>query len=149
MPRILSANINHLEQILKIEKMEFTSPWTYSQIKDDLSSMKNSENLVYMNDNEVIGYVLGNMVLDEFHLNNIAVKKKFQSIGVGRMLMENLFYRLTNKQIKTIYLEVSNSNLLAQKLYKEIGFKQCGIRKNYYSKGDHALLFNLDLRKYG
>ena len=65
------------------------------------------------------------------------------------MLMENLFYRLTNKQIKTIHLEVSNSNLLAQKLYKEIGFKQCGIRKNYYSKGDHALLFNLDLRKYG
>ena len=63
--------------------------------------------------------------------------------------MENLFYRLTNKQIKTIYLEVSNFNLLAQKLYKEIGFKQCGIRKNYYSKGDHALLFNLDLRKYG
>ena len=82
MPRILSANINHLEQILKIEKMEFTSPWTNSQIKDDLSSMKNSENLVYLNDNEVIGYVLGNMVLDEFHLNNIAVKKNSNLLGL-------------------------------------------------------------------
>ena len=145
MSRILSANTSHLDQILQIEKMEFENPWTYNQIKADLLSIKNSENLVYLINDGVIGYILGSLVLDEFHLNNIAVKKKFQSIGIGRMLMENLFYRLKNKKIKRIYLEVSDSNLHAQKLYKKMGFDQYGIRRNYY-KGAHALLFNLDLK---
>ena len=145
MSRILSANTSHLDQILQIEKMEFENPWTFNQIKADLLSIKNSENLVYLINDGVIGYILGSLVLDEFHLNNIAVKKKFQSIGIGRMLMENLFYRLKNKKIKRIYLEVSDSNLHAQKLYKKMGFDQYGIRRNYY-KGAHALLFNLDLK---
>ena len=145
MSRILSANTSHLDQILQIEKMEFENPWTYNQIKADLLSIKNSENLVYLINDGVIGYILGSLVLDEFHLNNIAVKKNFQSIGIGRMLMENLFYRLKNKKIKRIYLEVSDSNLHAQKLYKKMGFDQYGVRRNYY-KGAHALLFNLDLK---
>tara|TARA_Y100000590_G_C15148263_1_gene798828 strand:- start:77 stop:514 length:438 start_codon:yes stop_codon:yes gene_type:complete len=145
MSRILSANTSHLDQILQIEKMEFENPWTFNQIKADLLSIKNSENLVYLINDEVVGYILGSLVLDEFHLNNIAVKKNFQSIGIGRMLMENLFYRLKNKKIKRIYLEVSDSNLHAQKLYKKMGFDQYGVRRNYY-KGAHALLFNLDLK---
>ena len=77
MSRILSANTSHLDQILQIEKMEFENPWTYNQIKVDLLSIKNSENLVFLINDEVIGDILGSLVLDEFHLNNIAVKKNF------------------------------------------------------------------------
>ena len=64
MSRILPANVSHLEQILKIEKMEFENPWNYDQIKADLLSMRNNENLVCLINDEVIGYVLGSLVLD-------------------------------------------------------------------------------------
>ena len=146
---IQSANINHLKEVLDIEEKVFFQPWTYDQFKKDLSRFKDVENLVYVIDGNVIGYVLGNLILDEFHLNNIAVKKEFQSNKIGRLLIENLFYRLKNKRINKIYLEVSNNNIPAKKLYKSIGFQQYSIRKNYYSKGDHALLLILEFKNNG
>ena len=146
---IQSANINHLKQVLDIEKKVFFRPWTHNQLKMDLSGFKDVENLVYVVDGEVIGYVLGNFILDEFHLNNIAVKKEFQSNKIGRLLMENLLYRLKNKKINKIYLEVSNNNTPAKKLYESIGFQQYSIRKNYYSKGEHALLLIMKMKNYG
>ena len=146
---IQSANINHLKQVLDIEKKVFFRPWTHNQLKMDLSGFKDVENLVYVVDDEVIGYVLGDFILDEFHLNNIAVKKEFQSNKIGRLLMENLLYRLKNKKINKIYLEVSNNNTPAKKLYESIGFQQYSIRKNYYSKGEHALLLIMKMKNYG
>ena len=143
---IQSANINHLKQVLDIEKKVFFQPWTHNQLKMDLLRFEDVENLVYIDDGKVIGYILGNFILDEFHLNNIAVKKEFQSNKIGRLLIENLFYRLKNKRINKIYLEVSNNNIPAKKLYESIGFQQYSIRKNYYSKGEHALLFNMELK---
>ena len=44
-----------------------------------------------------------------------------------------------------MYLEVSASNLPAQNLYEKFNFKPYGERKDYYSKGDSAILYNLDL----
>jgi len=146
---IQSANINHLKQVLDIEKKVFFKPWTHNQLKIDLSRFEDVENLVYVVDRQVIGYVLGYLILDEFHLNNIAVKKEFQSNKIGRLLIENLFYRLKNKKINKIYLEVSNKNTPAKKLYESIGFQQYSIRKNYYSKGDHALLLIMELKNNG
>ncbi|HBC19279.1 MAG TPA: ribosomal-protein-alanine N-acetyltransferase, partial [Alcanivorax sp.] len=35
-----------------------------------------------------------------------------------------------------VYLEVRESNQSAQALYRQLGFEVCGVRKNYYRKGD-------------
>jgi len=51
--------------------------------------------------------------------------------------------------IKVILLEVSANNIPAHKCYKSLGFTQRGIRKDYYSKGDDAILYYLDLIKNG
>ena len=51
-----------------------------------------------------------------------------------------------NNNIKKINLEVSSSNEIAIKLYKNLGFIQVGCRKNYYPNGD-GLLFTLNLIK--
>ena len=51
--------------------------------------------------------------------------------------------------VKVILLEVSAKNIPAQKCYKSLDFNQKLIRKDYYSKGDDAILYNLDLTKNG
>ncbi len=51
--------------------------------------------------------------------------------------------------VKVILLEVSANNISAQKCYKSLGFTQRGIRKDYYSKGDNAILYYLDLIRNG
>ena len=53
------------------------------------------------------------------------------------------------RNIKVILLEVSTNNIPAHKCYQSVGFIQMGVRKDYYSKGDDAILYNLDLIKNG
>ena len=43
---IQSANKSHLNEILDIEKIVFTKPWTREQLKNDLVLSVNSENWV-------------------------------------------------------------------------------------------------------
>ena len=51
------------------------------------------------------------------------------------------------KNLNLILLEVSVNNIPAQKCYKSFGFTSIGVRKDYYSKGDDAILYNLNLSK--
>ena len=44
------------------------------------------------------------------------------------------------RKARTITLEVQSSNLSAQALYKKYGFIELGVRKNYYSKNENALI---------
>ena len=142
---IQPANESHLNDILDIERMVFSKPWTRKHLKSDLTIRGDSENWVYLEDQQVAGYIFGWKILDEFHLNNIAVHADFQRRHIGRSLIEHIFVRLQTSNIQRVYLEVSGENKPAQQLYKSLGFQQKGIRKNYYGKSDHAFLYHLDL----
>ena len=120
---IQSANKSHLNEILDIEKIVFTKPWTREQLQNDLVLSANSENWVYMEDQQVVGYILGWKVMDEFHLNNIAVHSDFQRRHIGRSLIEHITNHLQSQNIQRIYLEVSGKNKPAQQLYKSMGFQ--------------------------
>ena len=142
---IQSANKNHLNEILDIEKKVFTKSWTRKQLQNDLVLSANSENWVYMKDQQVTGYILGCKVMDEFYLNNIAVHSDFQRRHIGRSLIEHVKNRLQSQNIQQIYLEVSGENKPAQRLYESMGFQMKGLRRNYYAKGEHAFLYHLNL----
>ena len=146
---ILPAELNHLDEIVGIENSVFNMPWTRNQIKNDIQSNTDSENWVYIMNEMVIGYVFGWIIHDEFHLNNIAVHPGYIRRNIGATLIRHIISRVISHDIKLILLEVSAQNISAQKCYKSLGFIQMGIRKDYYSKGDDAILFNLDLTKNG
>ena len=101
---IQPANKNHLNEILDIEKIVFNNPWTREQLQNDLVLGANSENLVYMEDQQVAGYILGLKVMDEFYLNNIAVHSDFQRRHIGRSLIEHVKNHLQSQNIQRIYL---------------------------------------------
>ena len=60
-----------------------------------------------MEDQQVAGYILGWKVMDEFHLNNIAVHSDFQRRHIGWSLIQHVINRLQSQNIQRIYLEVS------------------------------------------
>ena len=142
---IQSANKSHLNEILDIEKIVFTKPWTREQLKNDLVLSTNSENWVYMEDQQVAGYILGCKVMDKFFLNNIAVHSDFQRRHIGSALIEHVKNRLQSQNIQRIYLEVSEKNKSTQQLYESMGFQKEGLRRDYYAKGEHAFLYHLNL----
>ena len=100
-------------------------------------------------DELVAGYIFGWIIHDEFHLSNIAVHPEYLRRNIGKGLIRHIISRVISHDIKVILLEVSANDISVQECYKSLGFTQKGIRKDYYSKGDDAILYNLDLTKNG
>ena len=143
MTMIISASQDHLPEILNIERKSFAKPWTEYHFKSDLNN-KIAVNWVYQNEKLVVGYLFGWKVMDEYHINNIAVSEDCRGNGIGVKLLENMLVYLNELKVKSVFLEVSSSNLPARKLYEKIGFIPQGERKDYYTKGDDAVLYTLE-----
>ena len=146
---IITAQLNHLDDIVSIEKSAFNKPWTKNQFMNDIQSELDSENWVYVIDKRVAGYIFGWIIQGEFHLNNIAVHPEYLRRSIGKNLIQHIIARVILRNVGVILLEVSAENIPARKCYQSLGFNQMGIRKDYYSKGDDAILYNLELNTDG
>tara|TARA_B100000886_G_scaffold96449_1_gene63978 strand:+ start:118 stop:558 length:441 start_codon:yes stop_codon:yes gene_type:complete len=90
--------------------------------------------------NLVIGICVFQVVLDEAQINYFVVNQKFRKKGFGSYLMSFLITKCEKLNLKKLLLEVSQSNVIAEKFYSRFDFYTVGIRKNYYKDGSHALL---------
>ena len=138
-----------INKIISIENSAFNKPWTKNQFKNDILSDTNSENWVYIMDELIAGYIFGWIIHDEFHLNNIAVHPEYLRRSIGKNLIQHIIARVILRNVGVILLEVSAENIPARKCYQSLGFNQMGIQKDYYSKGDDAILYNLELNTDG
>jgi len=90
--------------------------------------------------NFVIGICAFQIVLDEGQINFFAINQKFRKKGFGSYLMSYLIRKCEELSLKKLLLEVSQSNVAADRFYAHFDFSTVGIRKNYYKDGSHALL---------
>ena len=58
-------------------------------------------------------------------------------------MIDNIIFNL---KIKNIFLEVSKLNKEAIQLYQKIGFKQNGLRVEYYHDGSDAILYKMEIK---
>ena len=142
---IISAHLSQLDEIVSIENSSFEKPWTRNQIKGDIQANISSENWVYTLDGKVVGYIFGRISQNEFHLHNIAVHPDYLRKKIGKKLIKHIILIVADQKVNVILLEVSVNNFSARKCYQSLGFVQTGIRKDYYSKGDDAILYNLEI----
>ena len=120
-----------LEDVARIEKETFPSPWSYQAFESELKNIA-ARYLVVELENRVIGYAGAWIILDESHVTNIAVDEAYRGKGIGRKLTEGLMQYLSNLGAAYATLEVRVSNERAQNLYKSLGFVTVGKRKKYY-----------------
>jgi len=90
--------------------------------------------------NFVIGICVFHVVLDEAQINFFVVNQKYREKGYGSYLMSYLIKECEKLNINKIFLEVSSTNIAAEKFYSRFGFFTVGIRRNYYKDGSDALL---------
>ncbi len=90
--------------------------------------------------NLVIGICVFQIVLDEAQINYFVINQKFRKKGFGSYFMSYLIKKCEKLNLKKLLLEVSQSNVTAERFYSRFDFSTVGIRKNYYKDGSHALL---------
>ena len=90
--------------------------------------------------NFVIGICVFQVVLDEAQINYFVIHQNFRNRGLGSHLMSYLIKKCENLNLKKLLLEVSRTNISAEKFYSRFDFSTVGIRKNYYKDGSDAVL---------
>jgi ribosomal-protein-alanine N-acetyltransferase len=130
--KIRHLEFSDIKSVAEIEKECFSMPWSEQAFEEELHLDTAICFVAHLND-EVAGFVNGRIVLDEFYINNVAVASRFRKKGIGEALINDLCDYI--KHIVTfITLEVRESNIPAQNLYKKCGFKVVGKRKDFYEK---------------
>ena len=122
-----------LDAIMEVEKQCFTLPWSREAFYNELHQNRFAHYLILEEDDNVIGYCGAWLVVDEAHITNIAVLPAYQGRGLGKVLLTSMMEECKLRAIERMTLEVRESNLVAQSLYRKLGFVEGAIRKNYYS----------------
>ncbi|MGN0526073.1 MAG: ribosomal protein S18-alanine N-acetyltransferase [Acutalibacteraceae bacterium] len=137
----------HIFEIAELEKISFSTPWTEQGLEEELKNPL-ARFFVAQNNGEVLGYIGAHNVLGEVYITNIAVFSEFKRQGIGEKLIETLLNFVKEEKAEFVTLEVRKSNDPAIGLYKKMGFKMVGERKDFYEKPkEDALLMTYYLNE--
>ena len=117
--------------VAEIEAASFSDPWTREGFEVALGR-NDIAAYVYAPGKKVLAYVILQLDGPEVHIMNLAVHPEFRRRG---MAMECLRYaeRFARRRGSLrIDLEVQESNLPAQLLYRKAGYRATRILRNYY-----------------
>lgn len=135
MIKIIPMTKKHIKEVSEIEKRCFTIPWSKESFKNEITKNSFAIYIVAMDteNKKLAGY--GGMwhVVNEGHITNIAVDAIYRRKGIGELILNELIRIGCKKQMIGLTLEVRVNNEPAKNLYKKLGFKLEGIRKEYYN----------------
>ena len=130
---IESMTVDDIAQVAEIERQIFSIPWSEKAFRDSMES----DNTIYIvakeNDN-VAGYAGMYLYFEEGNITNVAVNPLSRRKGIGEKIVRDILNRAYEKGVRDVFLEVRETNSVAIALYEKIGFKEEGIRKNFYDK---------------
>jgi [ribosomal protein S18]-alanine N-acetyltransferase len=128
------ASTTDLDAVLEIEHESFTSPWTREMYLAELENVGVS--FCYLARDEaqrIVAFCSFWRVLDELHINNLAVLPQHRRSGVATALLGRVLADGAGLGAKRATLEVRHSNTPAQRLYERFGFTVAGVRRGYYN----------------
>ena len=123
-----------IPMILQIENFSFQNPWRASTFLGEIanSGISFPYVIIHRNFERIIGYIIYWKIQKEVQICNFAIHPDFRRKGIGESVMQRVIKRIQRDGGVYVFLEVRPSNLAARSLYKKLGFKILGARKDYY-----------------
>ncbi|HUL50688.1 MAG TPA: ribosomal protein S18-alanine N-acetyltransferase [Gemmatimonadales bacterium] len=127
---IRPAELADVPAILAIERASFSDPWS----RQDFIECVNSgvPFLAAGSEGNLAGYIIAHYAADEGEILNLGVRESDRRHGTGRTLVTAMLHALRERGVTSVYLEVRESNAVAQHLYEQLGFIRVGRRRHYY-----------------
>lgn len=145
--QVTEMRLSDLDDVEEIERLCFPTPWSKEAFRIEIMRNFCARYAVARLNGRVVGYIGMWLVIDEAHITNVAVHPDYRHRGIGEKLMRYMMKMAVDIGISRMTLEVRKSNIVAQKLYKKLGFEESGIRKGYYlsNNEDAIIMWNFHL----
>jgi ribosomal-protein-alanine N-acetyltransferase len=128
------TSMSEIEAVLAIEEASFTSPWTREMYAAELENEGVSYCfLARIDTGEAVGFCSFWRIVDELHINNLAVLPAWRRTGVATSLLDHVIKEGVRLGARRATLEVRRSNEPARRLYERFGFSVAGVRRAYYT----------------
>ncbi len=117
-------------RVADMERTLFSRPWSAQAFSEALR--QDSLFVTAVDGEEAVGYCGMYCSYGEGEITNVAVAPRLQGRGIGRKMMEYLIGQARLEGMGRLILEARVSNVRAIRLYESLGFRNCGIRKDFY-----------------
>lgn len=145
--RLRPMQPSDLRQVMVIEERVFIGDaWPESVYRRDLKNQEATHMVLELLSPDgagpptLLGYAGFWMFGDEAHLMTIAIAPAWQGRGLGEALLLEMFDLMQSRGAAVCTLEVRVSNLVAQALYRRVGFRVEGRRRHYYADNNEDAL---------
>ncbi|MFZ5468031.1 MAG: ribosomal protein S18-alanine N-acetyltransferase [Myxococcota bacterium] len=143
-------NPEDLPAVQALEAQSFKNPWSADLLRRELVHQWSTILLAEEPDGKgrmrLLGCLIFWLVHDELHILNVAVDPTHRRRGVARALIELALQKGRAHRCTLATLEVRRGNTAAIELYRAFGFRQVGVRPNYYvDEGEDAIVMNAEL----
>lgn len=142
-----------LLEIVEIEQLSALSAWGWDAYHKELESPEDVIMLVARteaaqstatHEHAVAGFIISRLVMDELHINNVAIRPEFRRQRIAEQLLQAVLAQGRVSGARLAFLEVREGNTAAQGLYRRCGFEVTGRRRRYYNQPvEDALLMSL------
>ena len=131
--------------VAEMEQQIFSDPWSEKSVLDTVRQ-KQSVCFAIEKAGHLLGYLLAYHAADEAEIARIAVQKEARRQGAAGKLMLELENYCVEQHIRTLLLDVRESNEAARSFYTKHGFTEDGIRQAFYSNpSEDAVLMSKQL----
>ena len=134
----------HAASVAELERLCFSVPWSEQAFLDELQKNPTARYFVLLakeDPTQVVAYGGYWKIFDEGHITNIAVHPDWRNQKAATYLLCQMMQFARVDGIYDMTLEVRTSNMPAQAVYSKLGFRNEGIRKNYYEDtGEDAII---------
>jgi [ribosomal protein S18]-alanine N-acetyltransferase len=123
-----------LDAVIEVERMSFYSPTSREWYESELQRPEVCfVYVIRVPGHPVAGFCAFWKVVDQIHINNLAIRPELRRRGLGRRLLARILEEAERLGAPNATLEVRRSNDAARRLYEGAGFELVGVRTAYYS----------------
>ena len=126
--------------ITRIERECFSTVWPSDAFYNELNTNKLAHYFVGRVDDRIVAYGGLWVILEDSHVTTLAVDPAYRRRRFGEVLLRRLIDEAIERGAAWMTLEVRESNVTAQQLYRKYGFTTVTMRTGYYSDDNESAL---------
>ena len=122
-----------LSEVAQLQERAFGNGWGAEAFGGELAALDVARlYAARVRSGELVAYCACWQVVDELHINSLAVDPAVRRRGVATALLRQVMATASTAGATAATLEVRESNLAGRTLYENLGFKVEGVRRGYY-----------------